>query len=51
MLLPTMGENVIQPKILYPAKLSAKCEDKVMSFSDIKGLRNLAMSTGGNQSR
>ena len=33
-----MRENVVQSRTVYPSKLLVKCEDKVMSFSDMKSL-------------
>lgn len=46
-----MREKVVQPRIVYPSKLPVNCEDKVMSFSNMKNLRNATVSIEGNQSR
>ena len=43
-----MRENVVQSRTVYPSKLLVKCEDKVMSFSDMKSLRNLTVCIEGN---
>ena len=43
-----MRENVVQSRTVYPSKLSVKCEDKVMSFSDMKSLRNVTVCIEGN---
>ena len=43
-----MRENVVQSRTVYPSKLLVKCEDKVMSFSDMKSLRNVTVCIEGN---
>ena len=38
-ILKVMKENSLQPRVLYPARISIKCEGKMKTFTDKQKLR------------
>ena len=44
-----MKENKLQPRLLYPARISFKCEGEIKSFTDKQKLREFSTTKPGLQ--